>query len=126
MLTETEFTLGYVLQLHLETHSEVITRLTDIAINEFTLETALDKMSSDMRAYSFEIVPYRDTGTYLLTHTEDLTALLDDQLVMLQTMLSSPYINTFLVSLFGLNKRNIYIYIYFFSFRIVHVVGSQL
>src|SRR5690349_15418630 len=62
-----EFTLGYVLQLHLENHQTAINNVTDVAINEFTLETALDKMNHELvpsvvqllmcfqRQYSFHI-----------------------------------------------------------------------
>jgi dynein heavy chain len=84
------------MRLGLENHSEVLNKITDVAINEFTLETALDKMYSDLRSYSFEMVPYKSTDAFLVANTEDLTAMLDDQLVMLQTMLSSPYILTFM------------------------------
>ncbi|PRP87942.1 putative dynein heavy chain [Planoprotostelium fungivorum] len=96
MPTESEFTLNFVLKLHLENHVEEVNKTTDVAINEFTLETALDKMHNDLRNYSFELVPYRDSGTYIVTKVEDLSAIIDDQLVMLSTMLTSPYIITFM------------------------------
>eukprot|EP01119_Soliformovum_irregulare_P017766 TRINITY_DN5330_c0_g1_i3.p1 TRINITY_DN5330_c0_g1~~TRINITY_DN5330_c0_g1_i3.p1 ORF type:complete len:3685 (-),score=1128.16 TRINITY_DN5330_c0_g1_i3:1844-12898(-) len=89
---ESEFTLGFVLQLHLEKHMEVIASVTDVAINEFTHETALDKMTAELRNMVFELVAYKDTGTYVLTLTEELMGLVDDQLVTLQTMLGSHFI----------------------------------
>lgn len=45
---EPEFTLGYVLQLHLENHIDIVNKITDVAINEFIHENALDKMYSEM------------------------------------------------------------------------------
>jgi hypothetical protein len=66
--TDVEFTLGYVMQLHLENHVDIIHKITDVAINEYTLESALDKMHADLRSYTFEIVPYRQfiLSPYLL------------------------------------------------------------
>jgi dynein heavy chain len=73
---------------------ETISKITDVAINEFTLETTLDKMGADIRAYSLDLTPYGE-DTFLLSSVDELYALLDDQLVMLNAMLGSPYIVTF-------------------------------
>jgi hypothetical protein len=56
-----EFTLGYVMSLHLEQSFETISKLTDVAINEYALETALEKMASEMRARAFSTTSHRET-----------------------------------------------------------------
>lgn len=53
-------------------------------------------MLSDMRGYCLKLLPYRDTGTFVIHSTEDLYEMIDDQLVTLQTMFSSPFIHNFL------------------------------
>lgn len=106
---ENDFTVGYVLSLDLEKHGGLINKITDVAINEFTLETALDKMLADLRGTSFELVQYRDSDTFLVTNTEELQSTVDDQLVMLSTMLSSTYIITFMVTLIRLSSLSFFL-----------------
>ena len=60
-----EFTLGYVMSLHLEQSFDTISKLTDVAINEYALETALEKMTSEMRARAFSTSSLRDTCIYI-------------------------------------------------------------
>lgn len=50
--------------LHLEQSVETIGKLTDVAINEYALETALEKMASEMRARAFSTSSHRDTCIY--------------------------------------------------------------
>lgn len=49
------------MSLHLEQSFDTISKLTDVAINEYALETALEKMATEMRARSFSLTPHRDT-----------------------------------------------------------------
>jgi len=52
---------------------------------------ALDKMEREWEPVQFEIMPYKDTGTYILRSSEDTSQLLDDHIVMTQSMSFSPY-----------------------------------
>jgi hypothetical protein len=61
------FTLAYVLDLHLENHPDITINVTDFARNEHTIETALDKMLHDLRAYSLKLAPYKDTKTFIVS-----------------------------------------------------------
>jgi dynein heavy chain len=91
-----KFTLGKVIELELWKHQDVIGRITDVAINEHTLESALEKMSSELRSFVFELSPYKTTGTSIVHSTDDLSDAVEDQWVRLQTMLTSPYIDAFM------------------------------
>ncbi|CAG5135172.1 unnamed protein product, partial [Candidula unifasciata] len=47
----------------------------------------------------FSMVPYRETGTYILSGIEEIQQLLDDHIVKVQTMKGSPFIQPFEVQI---------------------------
>eukprot|EP00002_Diphylleia_rotans_P012132 TRINITY_DN2375_c0_g1_i1.p1 TRINITY_DN2375_c0_g1~~TRINITY_DN2375_c0_g1_i1.p1 ORF type:complete len:4335 (+),score=913.34 TRINITY_DN2375_c0_g1_i1:198-13202(+) len=89
---EGNFSLEYLINLHLEQYPDIVNSITDVAINEYTLESALDKMAVEMRGISVDLMAYKETGTHILRTTDDLLGVVDDQVVTVQTMLSSPFI----------------------------------
>ena len=48
-------------------------------------------MEKEWDPVQFEIIPYKETGTYILRSSEDTGQLLDDHIVMTQSMSFSPY-----------------------------------
>ena len=52
---------------------------------------ALDKMANEWAPIVFELLPYKETGTFIIKVSEDISQLLDDHIVMTQSMTFSPY-----------------------------------
>lgn len=54
-------------------------------------DQALDKMQSEWTSVLFDVLPYKETGTYILKSPDEAAQLLDDHIVMTQSMSFSPY-----------------------------------
>ena len=52
-------------------------------------------MISEWDDVALQCIPYRETGTFVLTALDDVQQLLDDHIVKTQSMRSSPYIKPF-------------------------------
>ena len=52
---------------------------------------ALDKMENEWKPMLFEIMPYKTTGTYIMRASDDISQMLDDHIVMTQSMSFSPF-----------------------------------
>ena len=48
-------------------------------------------MGREWEAACLQVLPYRETGTFVIKLEEALSAMLDDHLVMAQSMAFSPY-----------------------------------
>ncbi|KNC52665.1 dynein heavy chain domain-containing protein [Thecamonas trahens ATCC 50062] len=89
---QADWNLYYFVEQHLENHIEEVTKVADVAINEYNLETTLDKMIVGLKRESFEVLPYKGSDTFIIGAPDDLVTLLDDYTVSVATMLSSPFI----------------------------------
>ena len=69
----------------------MITEVADIAGKEYAIESALNKMVQDWENVSFEIQPYKQTGTYIIKVAEEINQQLDDHIVLTQSMSFSPF-----------------------------------
>jgi dynein heavy chain len=88
---DTNLTLTDLLKMNLLERIDSITKVCDVAGKEYSIENALDKMDAEWKALELEIIPYKETGTYIMKVTEDITRMLDDHIVMTQSMGFSPY-----------------------------------
>lgn len=52
-------------------------------------------MENEWLTVDFDVVPYKETGTYILKSPDEATQLLDDHIVMTQSMSFSPFKKTF-------------------------------
>ena len=78
--------------------TEHVDKLEEIAAGaqeEYSLRHAIYGMKEEWKAMSFETLPHKDTGTYLLKGIDDVQALLDDHIVKTRTIRGSPFCRPF-------------------------------
>ncbi|XP_077133083.1 dynein axonemal heavy chain 1 isoform X2 [Ranitomeya variabilis] len=88
---KSNLTFTRCLEMKLQDHIESIAKVAEIAGKEFSIEQALDKMEGEWSSVFFNILPYKETGTFILKSPEEASQLLDDHIVMTQSMSFSPY-----------------------------------
>ncbi|XP_009304459.3 dynein axonemal heavy chain 1 [Danio rerio] len=91
MRSRANLTFSLCLELGLQDHVEEITRVAQEAGKEYSIEQALNKMEEEWSTVMFEVMPYKETGTYILKSPDEASQLLDDHIVMTQSMAFSPY-----------------------------------
>ncbi|KAG5305945.1 DYH3 protein, partial [Pseudoatta argentina] len=78
--------------------SAFIAKLEEIAsaaTKEYTLQRNLQKMKEEWQEVYFELIPYRETGVFILSAVDDIQMLLDDHILKAQTMRGSPFVKAF-------------------------------
>ncbi|XP_026203417.1 dynein heavy chain 1, axonemal [Anabas testudineus] len=92
---KTNLTFSRCLELGLQNHVDVIAEVAEVAGKEYTIEQALEKMENEWLTVEFDVLPYKETGTYILKSPDEASQLLDDHIVMTQSMSFSPFKKAF-------------------------------
>ncbi|KAJ8667913.1 hypothetical protein QAD02_009576, partial [Eretmocerus hayati] len=72
-------------------YGEIITEISESAAKEHAIEDALQKMKKDWEAIAMEVVPYKDTGTFIMKVADETQLLLDDHIMNTQQISFSPF-----------------------------------
>ncbi|GMH41526.1 hypothetical protein BSKO_09436 [Bryopsis sp. KO-2023] len=93
------FTLGSMFAMQLHNHTDEINKVTNMAIKELTIESEIKKLAEVWKDQKFEVHKYmkgtEDRG-YVLRATDEITLLLEDMGLNLQSMMASPFVRPFL------------------------------
>ncbi|XP_067855101.1 dynein axonemal heavy chain 1 [Heptranchias perlo] len=84
-------TFARCLDMNLQDHVEAIAKVAEVAGKEYAIEQALDKMEGEWENILFDVAPYKETGTFILKSPDEASQLLDDHIVMTQSMSFSPF-----------------------------------
>jgi dynein heavy chain, axonemal len=77
--------------MDLHKYIEEIVDIGEKAGKEYNIETSLTKMKKDWEAVEFFLIPFKNTGSYSVAGFDDAMAMLDEHIVLTQTMQFSPF-----------------------------------
>ncbi|XP_030276430.1 dynein heavy chain 1, axonemal [Sparus aurata] len=86
---------SHSLELGLQDHVADVVHVSEMAWKEYAIEQALEKIEKEWSAVVFDVLPYKETGTYILKSPNETSQLLDDHIVMTLTMSNSPFKKSF-------------------------------
>lgn len=69
------------------------------------LPQTLEKMENEWAAILFDVLPYKETGTYIIKSPDEASQLLDDHIVTMQSLSFSPFKKTFEERINGWENR---------------------
>ena len=77
--------------MNLDEHLELLTKVSEVSGKEYQIEVALDGMMKEWEEIDLQIIPYRDTGTFVLKGVDEIQAVLDEHITMTQAMQFSNF-----------------------------------
>ncbi|XP_043259684.1 dynein axonemal heavy chain 1-like [Colletes gigas] len=83
-------TFKNLLVLGIQEFEEVVKTVADTAAKEYATEHTLNKMIAEWATIAMEILPYKNTGTYIIKLAEETMMLLDNHILAVQQLSFSP------------------------------------
>jgi dynein heavy chain, axonemal len=74
---------------------EQVQTVAAAASKEFSMLKMLEKMEAEWGEQAFHAIPYKDSGTFIVSATDEIQTILDDQIVKIQAMNASPFVKPF-------------------------------
>jgi dynein heavy chain len=89
-----DFTLGTLIDLNAMEHKQAINVISVKANQEALLQEQLNKVMETWADLNFPVIPYKDAkDVYILDKLDDVTAALDETMVMMNTIMGSRYVD---------------------------------
>ncbi|KAG7197921.1 hypothetical protein KM043_016158 [Ampulex compressa] len=70
---------------------DAIKTVAEAAAKEYSIEGTLNKMISEWETITMDVLPYKNTGTYIMKISDEVTMLLDDHILSVQQLAFSPF-----------------------------------
>ena len=103
------FTFNHCLEMGLANFTDEIVDIGEKAGKEYNIESSLAKMKKDWEAIEFNLIAFKNTGTFSVTGFDDAMAMLDEHIVLTQTMQFSPFKKPFEEEIEAWNSALLYV-----------------
>jgi len=103
------FTFQQCMDMKLVDHTENVVDIGEKAGKEYNIECSLAKMKEEWLAIEFVLKPFKNTGTFTVAGFDDAMMVLDEHIVLTQTMSFSPFKGPFLDEIDEWNEKMLYV-----------------
>lgn len=103
------FTFAKCMEMNLIEHTDAIVDVGEKAGKEYNIECSMIKMKADWANIELLLKPFKKTGTYVVGGFDDAMMILDEHIVLTQTMQFSPFKFFMLEEIEDWNKTLLYV-----------------
>ena len=103
------FTFHNCIEMDLQKYVDICVDIGERAGKEYNIETSMSKMKKDWENIEFRLIPFKHTGTYSVAGFDDAMAMLDEHIVLTQTMQFSPFKKPFEAEIEEWNASLLYV-----------------
>jgi dynein heavy chain, axonemal len=97
------------MEMNLIEHTEAIVDVGERSGKEYNIETSMAKMKADWASVEFGLKPFKSTGTSTVTGFDEAMMMLDEHIVLTQTMQFSPFKKPFEAEIEEWNSTLLYV-----------------
>jgi len=97
------------MEMNLLEHTDAIVDIGEKSGKEYQIETSMAKMKEDWLVIEFGLKDFKTTGTSTVTGFDDAMQILDEHIVLTQTMLFSPFKKPFEAEIEEWNTKLLYV-----------------